>query len=188
MSLDPGDVVLVRHARPVVIPDLPAAEWALHPDAHGAAGTLGRHLVGVASAVAASSERKAIETATALDLGDVVVDAGLVEVGKPWYPEAGDHHAAAALYLAGERLAGWEPVDEVLDRFGAALAAVTATSATSTTSGGTATAVVTHGTVMTLWLQSTVGLVDPYRFWLDLRMPDAWHVVDSELRRVGPTA
>lgn len=44
---------------------------------------------------------------------------------------------------------------------------------------------VTHGTVMTLYLASVEPTLDATRFWTDLRIPDAWELDASGLRRLS---
>ena len=163
-------MILVRHAKPIVDPSVAPAEWALAPGAHAAAAELGRHLRG--QTVVASTERKAIDTAAALGLGPVTTSAAFCEVDRPWYDDAADMVRDAARWFAGETLAGWEPFADGVGRFGQSI--------------GDADVVVTHGTVMTAWLMS-LGLVDdPFAFWSDLRMPDAWEVGPKLVRCPTP--
>jgi broad specificity phosphatase PhoE len=101
-------LVLVRHAMPDVLPDVPAREWHLGDDGRGAARKLGQmpartHLV-------ASDEPKAIETvAEASGRVDVPIDAGFGEVRRPNAPSGQVHRALAAAYLGGAAHAGSEP-------------------------------------------------------------------------------
>jgi hypothetical protein len=112
----------------------------------------------------ASSETKAIETAELLDLGAIRIDPRLSEVSKPWHQSSEDHEAAAIKYLAGRDLPKWERSSGALSRFDAAVSDIT----------GDLTAVVTHGTVLSLWLNRRVDGLDTIDFWSGLQMPDAW--------------
>jgi broad specificity phosphatase PhoE len=114
--------------------------------------------------VVASSEVKAIETAELLALGTVRIDPQLGEVSKPWYESGDDHRADAIKYLAGHDLPRWEQRSNALSRFDAAIADVADDLA----------AVVTHGTVLSLWMGRRVDGLDPIDFWSGLQMPDAW--------------
>jgi len=68
--------------------------------------------------------------------------------------------------LSGTQTTGWEPVREAVGRFIGAIRTLT---------DGDVLAV-THGVVMTLWLQTVVANVDATTFWEQLTMPDAWCV------------
>ena len=43
-----------------------------------------------------------------------------------------------------------------------------------------------HGLFITTWLDSEMGLTDPFVFWSELRMPDAWEldVDEKSFRRI----
>jgi hypothetical protein len=40
--------------------------------------------------------------------------------------------------------------------------------------------VVSHGLLLTTWLEHEIGLDDPFSFWSNLRMPDAWELSPEE--------
>jgi broad specificity phosphatase PhoE len=163
-------ILLIRHARPLQGEERPAAEWPLseegRDDARALAGRLGGF--GARGAVWASPERRASETAT-LAFPSMVIDlrAQLREVTKPWYPAADVHAAAAAGYLRGEPVEGWEDRLEVLARM--------AEVKREAESVGRLV-VVSHALVMTTWLDHLIGLDDPVSFWSGLEMPDAWEL------------
>ena len=89
----------------------------------------------------------------------------LIEVSKPWYASAEEHANALAKYLKGEVVEGWETREDMVTRtvqlkldFGSLESLV----------------LVSHGLLLTVWLDHEIGLDDPFSFWSNLRMPDAW--------------
>jgi broad specificity phosphatase PhoE len=115
-----------------------------------------------------STESKALATSEALEIGlEVMAADELREVGKPWFDDEADLHRAAAAYLGGEVLLGWELLAAAVARFCRVIDQL---------DSQRDAVVVTHGMVMTAWL-AAIGLVaDGYRFWLRLTQPDAWEV------------
>ncbi len=168
-------LVFVRHSEPQIDPSEPAGSWPLSPSGHDFAAELGnvitQHLDGATARVAASSERKAIETAEGLGLGSVIVRDELREVSKPWYPEPQDHQDAAARYLSGQAVAGWEPQRDAIERFDGVVA-----SRADETVVDESVVLVTHGTVFTLWMNEHMASFEPVEFWNSLSMPDAYEV------------
>ena len=156
---------LVRHARPIVDPSQPPAEWALSQEGTDAASHLGR-LLGTAATVVSSTEAKAIATAAALDLGEVTVDAALGEVSRPWYEDGKLLRRDVETWFAGDDVEGWESRATAVERFNQALRQAEPEGLV----------VVTHGTVMTAWLQEFGAVSNALRFWTNLRQPDAWRV------------
>jgi broad specificity phosphatase PhoE len=153
-------VILVRHAMPEVDPEVPHHLWELGPEGRAAARALAKSVEG--GRVVTSDEPKALQTAEEIARGEIVVDAGWREVGRPTAWDQ-DYRAKARRYLAGERLEGWEPREEAEARVRAA---------------APGDIVVTHGLAMTLYLGQGV------RFWEELRFPDAWSALAGHLRRV----
>ncbi len=161
-------ILFVRHSLPVLSAERAPSVWSLSPTGRSRAVELGSRLSTAGASglaqVLASSEVKAIETADLLNLGVVRIDPRLSEVSKPWYRSADDHQAAAIEYLAGNDLPQWEQRSSALSRFDAAVSDVADGSAV----------VVTHRTVLSLWLGQRVGGLDAAEFWSGLQMPDAW--------------
>jgi broad specificity phosphatase PhoE len=153
-------VILIRHAMPERVPGVPPREWHLGEEGRAAARTLAA-LLPSGARIVSSDEPKAVETAEQLG-GTVTVDPRLREVGRPSAWDDG-YRDTARRYIAGERLAGWETHDDVVERF---------------RSAATGDIVVTHGMAMTLYLSEGV------RFWEALTFPDAWSALAGELRRV----
>jgi broad specificity phosphatase PhoE len=161
-------LILVRHAEPLKSGDTPGVEWPLTEKGRNDARVLGEELAGRSSGaiVWTSPERRARETAElAFPLAVVDVRDQLSEVKKPWYASADEVTNATSKYLKREVLEGWERREDVTSRiaqlksdFGAAESRV----------------LVSHGVFLTSWLDQEIGLADPFLFWSDLRMPDAW--------------
>jgi broad specificity phosphatase PhoE len=166
-----AQVVLVRHAMPVMEPDVPAERWRLGDDGRAAARDLAAALPRAPFAVT-SDEPKAQQTAqevVAVCGGTVTVDARVAETRRP---HAWDEHFAerARQFVAGRRHDGWEPQHAVIARFDAAVREAL------DASNGAPVVVVTHGQALTLWLQSIGAVDDAARFWSELAFPDAWMV------------
>jgi len=161
-----GDVIFIRHAEPLVEPDQPPAKWQLSLRGKALSHELGASLAPTGlRRIITSPEEKARETATVLAevLGvNVITDDRLREVQRPW---TDDNFAdLVARYLHGDRIEGWEPVEQVVSRLEAFLL--------SRPSEGPI-GVVTHGTAMSCLLGGGDS-ADRARFWSDLTMPDAW--------------
>lgn len=157
-------MIVVRHARPAFVAGVAPQDWELSPEGVVAAAQLGQRLT--ANQVYASTEVKAIDTATALDLGPVRTSDAFCEVERPFYDDRGELEEAVAAWFEGDVIDGWEPREEAASRFSDEVFRL----------GPDGLLVVTHGTVLTAHLQS-LGLVkDAFAFRTDLRMPDAWEV------------
>lgn len=168
-------LVLIRHGRPELIEGVPPSTWRLADQSYDDVRRLSTRLGFVdRPLLLASTEPKAIETAEALGLGPVRSSGSFDEVRKPWYDDAAGHYDATASYLAGETPAGWERLDEAVKRFDDGLHGAVKYGDL---------VVVSHGTVMSAWLGSTDATADPFKFWTELKMPDAWEV-DLEARTV----
>jgi broad specificity phosphatase PhoE len=151
-------ILLVRHAMPVVDPSTPAEQWHLGAEGRAAA----RLLAPLAGHFVASTEPKAVETLEEVAGGPVATDAGFAEVRRP-HVWGDDYRATARAYLRGVRQEGWEPQEEVAERFEAAIA--------RHRRDADVLVVGTHGLVSTLWLAGRCG-IEPVPFWEALRFPD----------------
>ena len=83
---------------------------------------------------------------------------------KPWYASADELGNAMAKYLRGEVVEEWEPREDVIARIAQLKFFESLESLV----------LVSHGLLPTTWLHHEIGLDDPFRFWSNLRMPDAW--------------
>ena len=163
-------LILVRHAEPLVDPDVPASAWRLSPDGRAAAVEIGRRLAPHRpGACFASPEPKATETASAiasvLDLA-VLPIAGLGEQRRetaPFFDDPERFRAAVrgVFERPGERVLGEESGDEARTRFALTIDEVMKGSEAETV------IVVTHGTVLALYLAGRTG-VDAWRLWASL--------------------
>ena len=172
MPLHESRLVLVRHSNPEIEPDQPASEWRLNEVGRRRAELLADRLRGFSpDTVWSSREPKAVETAeiVAAAFGVPVRTAdGLEEHhrrGVPYFPTRGEFESAVEqLFCNRDQLVfGTETAEQALSRFTAAIDDVI-------DAGQQDTVVVTHGTVMTLYVASVAG-VRPMCFWRRLRLP-----------------
>jgi broad specificity phosphatase PhoE len=161
-------LILVRHAMPEVVPEVPAERWHLGADGRSAARAL-RSLVAGPAYFVASDEPKAVETLQEVaGHAEVRTDPGFGEVRRP-YLWTDDYRATASAYVAGVRHDGWEPHDEVFTRFESAVVRHAGFAAARRR----VLVVGTHGLAPTVWLSRRMRLApSPPRFWADLRFPD----------------
>lgn len=182
----PRKLVLVRHARPEITRTAPAADWKLSEAGRRDAASLAAGLRGYrADAVWCSKEPKANETAEILghELGlPIHVKDGLEEHHRPnvpFFPTKREFERVVQKFFSrtDQLVLGTETARQARDRFTAAVASVLETDSTDTI-------VVTHGTVMTLYV-ARVADVQPMRFWRALKLPSFVEVGLSSMR-VGP--
>ncbi|MFV2088598.1 histidine phosphatase family protein [Micromonospora sp. LOL_021] len=182
-------LLLIRHAKTIQDPAVPAERWALDPEGIDQTRALAgdrdwnrlRHWY-------SSSELKAVATARALTDNSIATDHGLVELRRGGWSEKYDdlvrrlfqeRHTAPA--------PGWESANAALGRFDAALRAIAARHR------GEDVVVVSHGLVISLWLAhlNSTGEVD-YREWKSMPFPALFVISDETvsgwLRREAATA
>ena len=175
-SVDPPGLlrrlVLVRHSNPEIEPDKPASEWRLDEAGRRCSELLADRLRGFSpDTVWSSREPKAVETAeiVAAAFGVPVRTAdGLEEHhrrGVPYFPTNDEFESAVErLFCKRDQLVfGTETAEQTLSRFTVAVDDVIE-------AGQKDTVVVTHGTVMTLYVASVAG-VRPMGFWRRLGLP-----------------
>ena len=165
-------LVLVRHSKAEIDPHKPAASWRLDDTGRRRSELLAGRLRGFNLRVAWSSrEPKAVETAeivaAALEVPVQTAD-GLEEHhrrGVPYFPSRDEFESAVEqFFLKPDQLVlGEETAGQALSRFTAAIDDVL-------DAGQTDTVVVTHGTVMTLYVARVAG-VRPMDFWRRLETP-----------------
>jgi broad specificity phosphatase PhoE len=171
----------MRHAQPLVADGTPADQWTLTDEGRREAAVLGRRLEdgSTSTIVYTSPERKARETASlAFPSVAAHVREHLSEVKRAWYAKPDDFADAVANYLSGEVVEGWERREDVIARLRPLMADSTPSERI---------VLVSHGVLLTTWLHYEIGLADPFRFWSNLRMPDAWELGPEEksLERVA---
>jgi broad specificity phosphatase PhoE len=167
------DLILIRHAEPEIVPARPASQWGLSAAGRLRCQTLAERLKAYAlDAIISSTENKAIET------GQIIAQS----LNKPFSTAEGLHEhdrsnvtrfetralfqeQIAAFFREPERLVfGTESADEAYTRFSRSLLNLI------TQHPGQKLAVVTHGTVLTLFVARLGGL-DLFDFWLKLGLP-----------------
>jgi len=175
-------LILVRHSVPDIRPDVPSAEWRLSPEGFARARGLARRVQPQgASAIFTSREPKAAETARAMagEWGLEVEEVdGLHEHERPLvqiFPREVFEATIRELFnRPGELVFGSETAERARRRFTVAVMRLVAAR-----SGDVV--VVTHGTVMTLFVAAAAG-VEPFSFWKRQQMPFAVTLALPELR------
>jgi broad specificity phosphatase PhoE len=168
---------LVRHGRPVVRPDTPAAEWELDPEGYPAIEGLRRSSrLPEGAAWYSSPEPKALETARRLTGQRVTVVDALREHERgptPWFDDARQWRALVRRAFSDpdtSALEGWEPLAATRDRLLPAVRRLLA----EHRDGDVVLA--GHGTAWTLLVAELTGEPPDLDAWAALRMPDVWTV------------
>ena len=182
-------MILVRHSVPAVVPGVDAAEWRLSDEGRTRAAELAEKLaVYGPSRIVTSDEPKAGETAAiiAVRLGDVPVvsDPALREHdrrGAPYFADERAFQATMARFFAApkELIFGRETAAEARARFTAAVSRIIAQAGDACD-----IMVVTHGTVMALYLASVSG-GDAYALWRGQTLPCYAALALPDLRLVA---
>lgn len=166
-------LILVRHSLPEMVVGVAASEWHLSSEGRRRCAALADRLTEYGlGAVVSSQEPKAVETGqiiaetlelpfeTAIGLHEhergVVRDLGSPEDFRAQVARLFEH--------PGELVLGYETADEAHARFVRAVNSVLARWP------ATSLAIVSHGTVMTLFIARAAGL-DPVPFWKSLALP-----------------
>lgn len=171
---EPGrKLILVRHSMPEMVAGMPASQWHLSEEGRHRCKVLARRLAGYdLGSIVTSQEAKAIET------GQIV--ASLLGLPFETAPDLHEHEREVVKSIGsvqdfqaqvirlfehpGELVLGNETADEAHQRFSAALAAVLERKPKGNL------AIVSHGTVMALFVSRATGL-DPVSFWKRLGLP-----------------
>ena len=166
-------LLLIRHAAPLILRDTPAREWPLSEEGRQACEAFAGRLAGyLVTAIISSAEIKARETAAILAAQLELtpsVDADLNEHARenvPYLSRPDFEASIRRLFAEPDTLVfGQETATQAYTRFAAAAGRALA----AHPSGDVA--LVTHGTVMTLYAERHAG-VEPFAFWQALAMPD----------------
>ena len=165
-------LVLARHSTPEIEPERPASAWRLGALGRRRSQLLASRLQGYSPEVIwSSSEPKAVETA------EIVADSfgvpvriadGLEEHHRdnvPFFPTTGDFEAAVERFFShpGRLVLGSETAEQARGRMAAAIDDIVEL-------GHADSIVVTHGTVLTLYVAGVAG-VRPMSFWRSLGLP-----------------
>ncbi|MFC6591525.1 histidine phosphatase family protein [Deinococcus lacus] len=165
---------LIRHAMPTPDPTRPSHEWELAPGALDGLDALLESLDPRPDIIVSSEEPKARATASALAAALSVswrTMLGLHEQLRytvPLYAERAEFEAEMRRFFAhpSEVVSGEESADTACERFTAALHAVMAANSQP------CVAVVTHGTVRSLYLAKRLEL-DAYSLWQQQKLLDS---------------
>ncbi|SCL54696.1 Broad specificity phosphatase PhoE [Micromonospora peucetia] len=162
------EVVLVRHAMPVLQPEIPAVDWELDEQGRAAARAFSGTLPDSAYLVS-STEPKAMQTLQEMASGRTVVpEDGFREVHQPirW---CDNYHDLARAYLDGVVPDGWETHEDLVARFNTAVAR----HAAAARAQGQTLIIGTHGLAATVWLAQHLPLEPtPTDFWAAIGLPD----------------
>ena len=178
-------IVFIRHGKPQIDENVPSAQWRLSDAGANATAALAEHFRDYAfTAIASSPEPKAVGTAQALALPlnlPVEIDAGLAEQARHsvGFLALEELNAGIARFFhsTSELVFGDETADQAFARFDAALARQKAR-------GARDLVLVTHGTILTLYLSRTLA-IDPMPFWRTLPAPAAMVVESGQIRMLG---
>jgi broad specificity phosphatase PhoE len=166
-------LLLIRHSAPLILRDTPAREWPLSDEGRRACEEFTVRLAAYrVMAIISSAETKARETAVILAASLGLTpgeDADLNEHRRENVPFLGrpDFEAAIQRFFADPDalVFGLETATQAYTRFAGASRRALAAHPMGDV------ALVTHGTVMTLYAKRHAG-VEPFVFWQALKMPD----------------
>jgi broad specificity phosphatase PhoE len=168
----PNTLILIRHSQSQPDPERPASQWPLTAEGRRRCAPLADRLATYApDLIVTSRERKASETGSlvAARLGlPILVADGLHEHQREhvgWLSNPAFEQAVAAFFARPDELVfGEETAGQARARFEAARRG------TIDMHPGQTVMMVTHGTVMTLFVAAHAG-VAPLPFWSSLGMP-----------------
>lgn len=166
---------LIRHAQPEVTPGVPPRLWPLTAEGREGAQQLAQSFAGSdqPAVLYASPERKAQKTAQLIALHlslPIEMVAELREHEREYTPflgkDAWEKTLTAFFSRPTELIFGDESAHQAFQRFNVAVEKIVA----SAPHGNLA--LVTHGTVMTLFVTSHNPHIDALAFWRSLQLPD----------------
>jgi broad specificity phosphatase PhoE len=177
-------LLLVRHANPEIVETIPAQDWSLSELGKLRAQRLAQMLEPYKlEAVVSSHEPKAQKTADIIAAHLALEKQLAINLHEherthvPFYSPEEFQHTMQEFFARPEALVfGSETARRTLTRFSFAVRSVMLSSA------GRSVAIVTHGTVMSLFVSELTGC-DGFRFWKQLGLP-ACAVLDVESRQV----
>ena len=175
-----SQVYLVRHSESAVDPSRPPEQWDLTVRGQELAARLAASQEWKRmSAVACSEEPKAKMTATLIAEHwhkPLVPDQRFREVTRPFSDTTREFEEMVAEYLKGRALPAWEQISEAANRFQSGLADLRKKHRGDV-------AVVSHGTIMAVYLSRSLGIRFSGREWSKIAMPDVC-VIDVEAGRI----
>lgn len=182
-------LILIKHAKPQVDPNLPPEEWSLSDEGKRLCAPLAEKVLAHhPTMLLSSTETKAFETAQLIapTLGltpDAANDLFEHDRSNEPHMDTREFISLVALFFQkpDELVLGLETADEAYDRFAAAVDAALA-------AHGGDLAIVTHGTVIALFLQRRCGQ-DPFQTWRRMGLPSfivldtvTWAPIDQQDR------
>jgi broad specificity phosphatase PhoE len=168
-----GKLILVRHAAPKVIQEFPAHLWVLSDAGRAKCTLLAQHLADYyPDHIVASKELKATETgqiiartlAKPFQVADGLHEHDRTNVG--FFDAVSQFEAQVAAFFSNpdQLVFGRETANKAHERFRLAITGLLQARL------GDNLAVVTHGTVMTLFI-ARQNNIDPFNFWRRLGLP-----------------
>lgn len=182
-------LVLVKHSIPEIVPDLSAHKWRLSAEGRDLCKPLAHRLADFSPDVLiASTEPKATETGqqvAALLKCPLEIAENLHEHKREYVPFRPYKDFEAQIRVLFDRpdelVFGEETADEVHQRFAHAVGNIVQQHADQNI------VIVTHGTVMTLFLSRLIG-IEPFPFWKSLAMPAFVVLILPQLHLVAVVA
>lgn len=168
-------LILVRHTAVSPSPNIPAAEWPVSPTGRQSILALSNKLKAYQpAAIFTSSELKAYETGTliAAELNlQAIIAPNLQEHDRrnvPYFADKAEFEAKVSQFFAqpDQLVFGNETAVQVLTRFQQAIDSILTANPTKTI------VVVTHGTVLSLFVKQHNPEIDLLAFWRGLKLPD----------------
>lgn len=178
-------LVLIRHAMPQMEEAVPAADWQLSPQGTAAATALAVQLTRFDfTAIASSAAPKAVGTAAAIAQAlklPVEIDDDFAETQRRtvgWLSrEQIDAGIRRLFENPSEIVYGEESADTAYTRFAAAIERQQA-------KGARDIAVVTHGTILSIYASRVGAVEDAFAFWKSLKLPDAILLDGADVTRL----
>jgi 2,3-bisphosphoglycerate-dependent phosphoglycerate mutase len=177
-------LILIKHAPPEVDPNVSSEQWHLGEKGRRLCGSLAERVKKYAvSEVVTSAEPKAVETGQ--ELAKLLGVATRVQEGLEEHDRSGVPHMRSGEFISmmelmfrrpDELVLGNETADEALGRFEEAIDEVLARRAEGTA------AVVTHGTVLALFLARHNPDRNGFLLWRQLGLPSVVVVNASDFR------
>jgi broad specificity phosphatase PhoE len=179
-------VVLIRHAMPQMEEGTPSADWKLSPEGIGAATALAAQLTRFRFAgIACSPEPRAVGTATAMAQAlklPVEIDDDLAETQRRTVGFLPREQIEAGIRRLFEQpleiVFGEESANAAYARFAVAIERQAKKSTGDV-------AVVTHGTILSIYATRVARHADIYAFWKSLKLPDAILLDGGSLTRLA---
>ena len=180
-------LILIKHSRPEIIPELPANQWRLSEEGRRRCTTLAEQLAAwKPRRLVSSLEPKAQETAqiVAARLGltmETWPDLHEHSRPKPGLSSVADFEASVARLFAqpNDLVLGDETAEQARQRFTRAILSLLEGFPAQTL------AVVAHGTVITLFA-ARANAIEPFAFWKSLTLPSlvVFSMPDFSIRNV----